>query len=114
MTARAFWCYWLLGSSSYLIPHGLFHFLQEMSPFDLLDYGTRLDRSIAPTVLICPPRIHKGKNKSIWSIMRISHGSDSSSSGGSSYNLNELTIYLGSDHIPIPDDEEDAFDLLVW
>ena len=46
--------------------------------------------------------------------MRKFHGSNSSSSGGSSYNLNELTMYLGSDPIPILDDEEDAFNLLVW
>ncbi|XXG68569.1 hypothetical protein AAC387_Pa06g1626 [Persea americana] len=46
--------------------------------------------------------------------MRKSHGSNSSSSGGSSYNLNELTMYLESDHVPISNDEEDAFDLLAW
>ena len=45
--------------------------------------------------------------------MRKSHGSNSYSSRGSSYNLNELTMYLGSDPVPISDDEEDAFDLLA-
>ena len=47
--------------------------------------------------------------------MRKSHGSKSSCSSGSSYNLNELTMYLGSDPIPIPDDDEDNdLDLLAW
>ena len=46
--------------------------------------------------------------------MRKSNGSNSSSSGGSSYNLNELTMYLRSDLVPIPDDEKDSFDLLAW
>eukprot|EP00268_Persea_americana_P052841 TRINITY_DN5940_c0_g1_i8.p2 TRINITY_DN5940_c0_g1~~TRINITY_DN5940_c0_g1_i8.p2 ORF type:complete len:231 (-),score=19.87 TRINITY_DN5940_c0_g1_i8:180-872(-) len=79
-----------------------------------LDYATRLGRSIAPTVPTGPPQVHKGKKKAIWSIMRKSHGSNFPSSGGPSYNLNELTMYLGSDHVPISDDEEDAFDLLAW
>ena len=46
--------------------------------------------------------------------MRKSHGSNSFSFRESSYNLNELTMYLGSDHVPISDDEEDAFGLLAW
>ena len=46
--------------------------------------------------------------------MRKSNGGNSSSSGGSSYNLNELTMYLRSDLVPIPDDEKDSFDLLAW
>lgn len=46
--------------------------------------------------------------------MRKSHGSNSFSPRGSSYNLNELTIYMGSDPVPIPNDDEDAFDLLAW
>ena len=46
--------------------------------------------------------------------MRKSHRSDFYSFGGSSYNLNELTMYLASNPLLIPNDEEDAFDLLAW
>ena len=78
-----------------------------------MEYATRLGRSIAPTVPTGPPQVHKGKKKAIWSIMKKSQGSNSSSSGGS-YNLNELTMYLGSDPITIDDEDEEDFDILAW
>ena len=79
-----------------------------------LDYATRFGRSIAPTVPTGTLQVYKGTRKAIWSIMRKSHESNSSSSGGSSYNFNELTMYRGSDPVPISDNEENVFDLLAW
>jgi len=79
----------------------------------VVEYATRLGRSIAPIVPTGPPQVHKGKKKVIWSIMKKSHTPNSSSSGGL-YNLTELTMYLGSDPITIDDEDEDDFDILAW
>ena len=66
-----------------------------------------------PSTPMGPPQIHKGKKKVVWGSYEEYSRKWLSSSWGSSYVLNELTMYLQMSLIEVLNDDND-FDLLAW